>query len=140
MSGHTLKHITLLVGIGIVFFMLGNNLLSLTNPDEVFYTLTAKEMTQHHTWLTPYIFGQPQFEKPVLFFWLLRVSTSVLGAGSFSARFFPALFALLGCIATYFLCRVSFKDEKKAFLCSVILASSALYIGMGRVVMTDMVF
>ena len=66
-SNH-LRNILLLIGISFVFFMLGNNILTLTNPDEVFYSLSAKEMIQHKTWLVPQMFDQPQFEKPILTF------------------------------------------------------------------------
>ena len=43
----------------------------LTDPDETFYAQTAKEMLDGHHFLTPFIFGYPQFEKPILFYWLL---------------------------------------------------------------------
>ncbi len=135
-----LKHVLILICLGIFFFVLGNNFVSLTNPDEVFYALSAKEMAQHHTWLVPYIFNQPQFEKPIFFFWLLKIGFQMFGSGSFAARFFPSLFAIVGCIGTYLFCKLSFKDENKAFFCAVILLSSVLYVAMARVVMTDMVF
>ncbi len=135
-----LKRIFLLAGSGILFFILGNNLLSLTNPDEVFYALSVKEMMQHGTWLVPYIFNQPHFEKPILFFWLLRAAFQAFGMNSFAARFVPAVFAIFGCVGTYLFCRSSFQDKKKAFFCAAVLMSSALYIALARVVMTDMVF
>jgi len=31
-------------------------------------------MIQHNTWMTPYLFGQPQFEKPIFLYWMLRAS------------------------------------------------------------------
>jgi hypothetical protein len=120
--------------------MLGNGIVSLTSPDEVFYVQTAKEMVQHNTWLTPYLFGAPQFEKPVFLYWLLRTAFVIFGVSGFSARFFPALFATIGVIAVYFLSLLGFKNEKKAFIVSLILMSNGLYIGLARTVFTDMVF
>jgi 4-amino-4-deoxy-L-arabinose transferase-like glycosyltransferase len=134
------KHIIILVFLSSLFFLIGNNLLSLTNPDEVFYAQTAKEMAARHSWLTPYLFDAPQFEKPIFLYWLLRLGFILFGISSFAARFFPALFAIFGVIAAYRLSALGYKDDKKAFMSALILMSSALYIGLGRTVFTDMIF
>lgn len=139
MSKNT-KNVVLLIGLAYFFFMLGNGLLSLTNPDEVFYTQTAKEMVSHNQWLTPILFDKPQFEKPIFLYWLLRVAFFVFGVTSFAARFFPAVFASAGVLGIYFLGLISFKDEKKAFISSLVLMSCGLYIGLARTVFTDMIF
>ena len=130
----------LLVAFCALFFFAGNNNLNLTNPDEVFYADTAKEMIQHQSWTTPYMFDKPQFEKPILTYWLLRLGFQVMGMSSFSARFFPSLFGLIGVLAVYFLACAGFKDNKKAFIAGLILASSGFYIAMARTVFTDMIF
>ncbi len=111
-----LKNILILIFLAYLFFIFGNSLISLTNPDEVFYTLTAKEMVNHNTWMTPYLFEQPQFEKPILTYWLIRIGFLIFGFTNFAARFFPALFGLLGILALYALSLVLFKSEKKAFI------------------------
>ncbi|MFA5275321.1 MAG: glycosyltransferase family 39 protein [Candidatus Omnitrophota bacterium] len=140
MAEKKLKSIFILIVLSFIFFMLGNNILSLTNPDEVFYSLTTKEMVTHNTWMTPHIFGQPQFEKPVLLYWLLRAAAIFFGFTSFSMRLFPALFGIFGVLAVYFLALTGFKNERKAFICGLVLMSSGLYIGMARTVFTDLVF
>lgn len=134
------KYILILIVLGYFFFIFGNSVLSLTNPDEVFYTLTAKEMALHHSWMTPYMFGQPQFEKPIFLYWMMRLSFLIFGATNFSARLPAANFALLGILAVYLLGRLAFKNEKKAFISSLILASGGIYIGLARTVFTDMIF
>jgi len=140
MAGKHLRHILILFVLSYFFLIFGNGLMSLTNPDEVFYAQTAKEMSQHKSWLTPYLFGAPQFEKPVLLYWLVRVGSALFGNPSFAARFFPALFGCLGVIAVYSLALMGFHDEKKAFVSSLILLSSGLYIGLSRTLFTDMIF
>lgn len=135
-----LKSILILIFLSYLFFMLGNGILGLTNPDEVFYAQTAKEMSQRSTWLTPYLFGQPQFEKPVLIYWFLRIGFILFGISSFAARFFLAIFAMVGIISVYFLGLLGFNDERKAFLSSLILMSGGLYVGLARTVFTDMIF
>lgn len=119
---------------------MGNSVLSLTNPDEVFYTLTAKEMILHKTWMVPYIFDEPQFEKPILIYWLIRIGFILFGISDFGARFFSSFFGVIGVAAVYLLALLGYKDEKKAFLSALILMSSGLYIGMSRIILTDVIF
>lgn len=135
-----IKHIFILAGLAYVFFILGNSFIPLSNPDEVFYTQTAKEMSVHSSWSTPYLFDQPNFEKPIFLYWLLRVSFILFGATAFAARFFPAIFAGLGSVAVYCIGVYGFNDRRKAFFCALVLMSSALYIGLARTVFTDMIF
>jgi len=134
------KYILVLIILAYFFFFFGNGLVSLTSPDEVFYVQTAKEMTQHHSWMTPILFDEPQFEKPILIYWLLRIAFLIFGISSFSARFPPACFALGGIIAVYFFAKLLFREEKKGFASALVLLSSCLYIGLARTVFTDMVF
>jgi 4-amino-4-deoxy-L-arabinose transferase-like glycosyltransferase len=135
-----IKQALLLVFLAYLYFMLGNSTLSLTNPDEVFYTQTAKEMVRHNSWATPYLFDKPQFEKPIFTYWLLRIGFIIFGVTDFSARFFPALFAMLGVLAVYLLGLAGFKDRHKSFLSALVLMSGGLYLGLARTVFTDMIF
>lgn len=137
---NNLKYILILCSLSYLFLILGNGIFSLTNPDEVFYAQTAKEMVQHHSWMTPYLFDKPQFEKPIFLYWMMRIAFIIFGINGFAARFFPAVFAFLGVIATYLLCVLGSKDQKKAFITSLIVMSSLLYIGLARTVFTDMIF
>ncbi len=132
--------ILILIGLSYLVFILGNSVINLTNPDEVFYTQTAKEMVQQHSWMTPYLFGEPQFEKPIMTYWLLRAGFILFGVTNFGARFFPAVFAVLGVLAVYWFSLLAFKNKRKAFICALVLMSSGLYVGLGRTVFTDMIF
>jgi 4-amino-4-deoxy-L-arabinose transferase-like glycosyltransferase len=120
--------------------MFGNGLISLTIPDEVFYAQTSKEMLQQHNWMTPYLFGQPQFEKPIFLYWLLNLGFVIFGINSFAARFFPAFFGMLGVVGVYLLARIGFRDDKKAFICAVVMMTCGLYVGLARSVFTDLIF
>jgi 4-amino-4-deoxy-L-arabinose transferase-like glycosyltransferase len=137
---NNVKYILFLIIIAYFYFFFGNGLISLSSPDEVFYVQTAKEMASHRTWMTPIIFDEPQFEKPIFIYWLLRIAFLVFGISSFSARFFPAFFAVIGVIAVYFFAKLLFSDGKKAFMSALIILSSGFYIGLARTVFTDMVF
>src|SRR5258708_31531914 len=65
--------------------------LGLIDPDEPFYAQTAHEMVATGDWVTPQIFGHPQFEKPIFFYWLTAASFKVFGESEFSARLSSAL-------------------------------------------------
>jgi len=134
------KNVAILLVLSYFVFMFGNGIISLSLPDEVFYAQTAKEMAQQNTWMTPMMFGQPQFEKPVLTYWLLRIGFMMFGLTSFAARFFPALFGMLGVVAVYFLGFLGFKEDKKAFISALVLMTCALYLGLARTVFTDLFF
>ena len=120
--------------------MFGNNLVSLTHPDEVFYTQTAKEMITHGSWMTPYIFDEPQFEKPIFFFWLLAGVVKFFGISPFVARFWPAAFGIGGVLITYWLAFMLFNNKRIAFLSGITLCTSFIYVALSRAVLTDMVF
>ncbi len=140
MNQFFLKRFLLLLLLCSILYFLGNNLFHLTDPDEVFYSLTAKEMIQRNEWLTPYIFNQPQFEKPILTYWFLKVSFAAFGFTPFAARFFSAVFASFGVLAVYSLGLLGFANERRAFLSALVLGTSAFYFAMGKTVFTDMIF
>ncbi len=134
------KYVFVLIILSGVFFFLGNAGFSLTNPDEVFYAGSAKEMAQHGSWSTPYLFDKPQFEKPIFIYWLVRLAFLMFGETNFAVRLFPALFALAGMIAVYILAMAGMRERKKAFFASLILGSSVLYMGLARTIFTDLIF
>jgi len=138
-EGHT-RFILILLVLSYFFLMFGNGIVSLTHPDEVFYVQTAKEMIQHKSWLVPYIFDGPQFEKPILFYWLLAGAIKEFGVSPFVARFWPSFFGILGVITTYWLAFMLFQNKRVAFFSGLILSSSFIYLALSRAVLTDMVF
>jgi 4-amino-4-deoxy-L-arabinose transferase-like glycosyltransferase len=123
-----------------IFLMMGNGMISLTHPDEVFYTQSAREMLEHGSWFTPYIFDAPHFEKPIFFFWLLMIVIKFFGATSFVARFWPSLFGIIGVLITYQIAWRLFHSKRVAFFSGIILSTSSIYIALSRSVLTDMVF
>ena len=67
-------------------FLFGLGKMALVDPDEPFYAETAKEMLKRGEWLTPRIFGEPQFEKPPLYYWLIILSYKLFGINEFASR------------------------------------------------------
>ncbi len=132
------------IGTVIFFVMLGVlyfgslDRIALTDPDEVFYSQTAREMLDQKSFMTPVIFGHPQFEKPPLMYWLLAGSFKTFGLNPLAARLIPAAFGFFGILMTFYFCRRVFNEEI-ADLASIILGTSALYLVMSKAVLTDIV-
>ena len=72
-----------------------NGSLLITDSVESNYALTAKEMVQSGDWLSPQIYGNYWYDKPVMFYWLTAIAYKVFGFNEFASRFFPAVFGVL---------------------------------------------
>ena len=125
----------LLVSSVLFGFRLGKT--GLLDPDEPFYSLTAKEMLARHDPWTPRMFGEPQFEKPIFFYWVLYTSFKYLGISEFSARLGPCIAGILTVLVVFLWGRVLFRRREPAFLAAAILASSGQFIVLSRIVLTD---
>lgn len=122
---------------GYLFFFQSKEL-ALTDPDESFYAETAKEMLEKGEWLTPYIYNKAQFEKPILFYWLVEASFKIFGINEFTARLPSAIFAFFGLVAIYLLGGIIF-NKRTGVLAALILATNVEYIMLSRACVTDMV-
>ena len=128
-----------LVALAGIAYLAGLNALPLSDPDEVFYAQTAREMLQHKSLLTPLLFGHPQFEKPPLAYWCLMASFALFGVKPWAARLIPAVFGMLGALATWRLGR-RVMPERTAALGAAILATALVCLGQSIALLTDMVF
>ena len=128
--------IILAVSIFMFLFELGN--MPLTDPDESFYAATAREMAEANEWITPTIYGQPQFEKPILYYWLIEICYTFFGVNEFSARLPSAIFGILGALGIFYLGKLLF-SPLCGFLSALITITSVQYIVLARACVTDMV-
>ena len=129
--------VTLLIVFSACLFLFGLGKMALTDPDEPFYAETAKEMLIRGEWLTPRIFGEPQFEKPVLYYWLVIISYKVFGVNEFAARFPSAILGILGVIGVYLLGGFLF-SKRTAIYSSLVMATASEYMILARACVTDM--
>ncbi len=90
------KRLWLILFIGIaVFYLWGLGSVPFVGPDEPRYAQVAREMMAHRELITPVLGGFPWFEKPVLLYWIVMASYSVLGISEYAARLGPAICGLL---------------------------------------------
>jgi len=118
-------------------FLLGGR--ALWSPVEGRYAEIAREMAAAGDYVTPRLNGVKYFEKPPLFYWLEASAIKFAGVSESALRFWPALFAVLGCLVIYAAGRELF-DARTGLLAAIVLATSPLYYSLGRVVAVDTVF
>ena len=126
-----------LVALSGVLFFSGLKSVSLTEPDETFYAETAREMLHASEWSTPLIFEKPQFEKPVLYYWLVITSYKLFGVNEFAARFPSAFLGVIGTVGVYLLGYLLF-SSLCGFLSGIILATCLEYWLLAHACVTDM--
>jgi 4-amino-4-deoxy-L-arabinose transferase-like glycosyltransferase len=111
----------------------------LIGPDEPRYAWIARDMAESGDWVTPRLYGQPWFEKPVLYYWGAALSFKLFGVSETTARLPSALFALLATLALAWLAlRLHGWELARGVL--LMLPSSVAMIGFSHAASTDMPF
>jgi 4-amino-4-deoxy-L-arabinose transferase-like glycosyltransferase len=119
--------------------------IGLLGPDEPRYAWIARAMAETGDWVTPRLYGQPWFEKPVLYYWAAAMGFKLHLPAEWAARFPSALAAL---VATIVVCWVAWRhygEEGGFTLCPAILgpvvfATSVAAIAFSRAATPDMLF
>lgn len=76
----------------------GLGAIGLIGPDEPRYVSIARAMARSGDWITPRLWGQPWFQKPILYYWSAAASFHLFGVGERTARLPNALAALAGAL------------------------------------------
>ncbi len=105
-------------------------------PDEGRYAAIALEMVSSGDWIVPRLSGVPYLDKPPLLYWLEAAGIAAFGPNEWGARALPALVSWLGVLLTLRLGRLLYDDET-GVVAGGILASTALWVGVGRSLLTD---
>jgi len=133
-SERNLVLILLCVWLTLFFFHLGSR--PLWNIDEGKHAVTSKEMVLSGDWITPTLYGENFYDKPILFNWLAALSFLVFGFTEFAARF-PAAILGLGCVVVTYLLGRSMFGLTTGFLGGIILTTSGMFIALSRSVVHD---
>ena len=124
----------LMILTGIMLFY-GNHNLLITDNVESNYALTAKEMVMSGDWISPQIYGQYWFDKPILFYTVTAFAYLVFGCTEFASRFFPAIFGLAS-VALIGWSGKKLYSEKVGFYSAIVLASSFEFFLISKMVIT----
>ena len=118
----------------LLFFCNGS--LFITDSVESNYALTAKEMLQTNDWISPKIYGNYWYDKPIMFYWLTALSYKIFGLNEFASRFFPALFGLFAVILIVWAGKKLY-SEKAGFYSGIILVTTIEFFLISKSVITD---
>lgn len=137
-----LRTVSSLAIVAIIFYFAlfsGLGSLGLLGPDEPRYAAVAREMSERGDWVTPYLNGQPWFEKPILYYWMAAAAFKAFGVSEITARLPCAILAALATLAMAFhASRFYGEDSRDAVL--LLLPTSVGVIGFARGATTDMPF
>jgi 4-amino-4-deoxy-L-arabinose transferase-like glycosyltransferase len=136
---HRLTGPLVLVAVCAVVFLVGLGGPPLLDPDEGRHAEVAREMLVGGHWLAPTLDFAPYRDKPVLFYWLAAASMRLAGVNEWGARLPSALFACLGVLLTAWW-GTRFFGRLTGITAGLLLATSGLYMGLGRFVLVDMTF
>ena len=119
--------------------------IGLVGPDEPRYAWIARAMASTGDWVTPRLYGQPWFEKPVLYYWAAGAGFLVHLPAEWAARLPSALAALVTAIAIGWLGVKHYGLRAELFVSPFILAplifsTSVAAIGFARAASPDMLF
>jgi 4-amino-4-deoxy-L-arabinose transferase-like glycosyltransferase len=113
--------------------------IGLVGPDEPRYAWIARDMAESGDWVTPRLYGQPWFEKPVLYYWGAALSFKLFGVSDATARLPSAIAALLATLAMAWLAWRVYGAETALWLL-LVLPTTVGMIGFSHAAATDMPF
>jgi len=119
--------------------------LGLVGPDEPRYAWIARAMASSGDWVTPRLYGQPWFEKPVLYYWASALGFMIHLPAEWAARLPSAFAALVAAIAIgwvgwKFYGAESWPFGSPSLLAPLIFSTSVAVIGFARASGPDMLF
>lgn len=128
----------ILAAVCAVLFFSAPGFRSLWETDEARYAEIPREMVLSGDWVTPTLNYVKYFEKPPLTYWLVALSYKMFGVSGASARLVPAMCGFLTVLIVFLLAR-SQSDAGGGLASGLILATSLMFFGLSRILMTDMV-
>ena len=119
------------------FLLWGSWALPITDPVESNYALTAKEMVMSGNWMSPQIYGIYWYDKPIMVYWLLSISYSILGFTDLAARLSSAFCGALSVTLLTWYVRRILKDNIAAIWAGLMLALSFEFWIISHAIITD---
>jgi len=118
-----------------LFFRIGS--LPFLGNDECRYARIAEEMNLSGRWITPVLQGYPWLEKPPLYYWITILIYRGFGVSEASARYGPAVCAVLAAAAVLWL-GSKLWSRRAGWLAGLILLTAIGYCAYGRSASPDM--
>ncbi len=120
------------------------------SPDEPDFAQCVKEMRERGEWLLPYLNGHPYSEKPILFYWCMKVSAVVFekltgglgfqqGIAAWALRL-PSVIASIAFMAAFQRWVTRFLQKDVAHLAVLILATTPIWFWQSQFIQIDLLF
>lgn len=119
-----------------VAFFAGLGSLPLFDVDEGAFSAATREMFARHDFITPYLYGQPRFDKPILIYWLQGLSAALFGWNELAMRL-PSALAAAGWAVAIFLFLARLGRAREGLLAVCIMATSLLVPVIGKAAIAD---
>jgi 4-amino-4-deoxy-L-arabinose transferase-like glycosyltransferase len=141
------RHAAIVAAASAILFCLFSHLgaIGLIGPDEPRYAWIAHAMAKTGDWVTPRLYGQPWFEKPVLYYWAAALGFRAHLSPEWAARLPSAFAALAAALAIAWLGWKHYASsnhlaENPAILAPLLFSTSVAAIGFARAAAPDMLF
>jgi 4-amino-4-deoxy-L-arabinose transferase-like glycosyltransferase/membrane-associated phospholipid phosphatase len=121
---------------GLFLFWAGNGATPLWDRDEPRFATAAREMLERNDWIVPTFNGDLRPDKPILVYWLMMISYSIFGVGTFAARFFSGVAGASAVFATSLLGRSMF-DRRVGLTAAWIVALSPMVVVESKICTAD---
>ncbi len=128
----------LLVALAFPLFFVKLGAAGLVDPDEPYYAVPALEMLRSGTWSVPVFRGEPWFDKPIFFYWVVLSAFSAFGVSEWATRIGSALAGLGGAIAVATIAPKGWRRGGAHVLAAIVLVTSLEYAILARAAVTDM--
>lgn len=125
-----------LMALALLMFIGGLGGRDLWNPNEPGYGQTVNEMVAANTWGLPILAAQPFSEKPILYFWMARISSAIFGVSEFSLRL-PSLIAGFASLFCLFVLVQALTTARQATIACLALALSYSFWWNSRSIQMD---
>ncbi|HXX71330.1 MAG TPA: glycosyltransferase family 39 protein [Candidatus Acidoferrum sp.] len=114
-------------------------------PDEPRYAWIARAMAESSDWVTPRLYGDPWFEKPVLYYWAAAAGFRLHLSAEWAARLPSAFSALAAAVAIGWLGWKHYAHDvsslrSPALLGPLVFSTSVAAVGFSRSAAPDMLF
>jgi 4-amino-4-deoxy-L-arabinose transferase-like glycosyltransferase len=138
---------TAVIAACVVFVCLFSGLgaVGLLGPDEPRYAWIARAMAETGDWITPRLYGQPWFEKPIFYYWAAALGFRLHLPSEVAARLPSAIAGLAAAFAVgwigwkHYGVAGSFR-ESPGLLAPLIFSTSVAALGFSRAATPDMIF
>ena len=137
------RHLATASGLLLLYLLMatyGLSKLPLMDPDEPRYAAAGREMAEGGSWLIPTFNGEPRYNKPPLFYWLVALSAKLGGGSSEATARLPSVIMGLAMLALTVWLGVRLYGAVAGYLAGLILATSPLFLALSRACVIDQTF